>query len=151
MADRDYQRLLDYIVSQYAIVDEQKDIDLNAPSTDPGAELEQEKSEAAQRTREKASGLAQAFQDGIISAARMRDTGATELPLDDRDPVQNQIADALIGFLVRYELAESRSQETEPLHYMYYLRIDWDKLDETAALAGVQLKELKSGANQLNG
>ena len=40
--------------------------------------------------------------------------GKPEIRLDDRDAEQNAIADALIMYLVRFDLAESRSEETEP-------------------------------------
>jgi hypothetical protein len=63
------------------------------------------------------------------------------LVLDDRDPEQNQEADALIGFLVSHDLASSRAEETEPRHYRYYVAVDWDRLAAAASAAGIDLDQ----------
>jgi hypothetical protein len=49
------------------------------------------------------------------------------------------MADAMIGFLVSFELAASRSEETEPMHYRYTVTVDWDRLRQVAADVGVDL------------
>lgn len=133
------QGLLDYIVSHYALVDEQKDIDLNAAASESGGEIESEKAEAVQRERERAAALAYPFRQGLVAAWKAERAGRRELVLDDRQPNENVIADALIRFLVSFDLAESRTEETEPLHYRYYLRVDWDRLGEVARRAGFDL------------
>ena len=65
--------------------------------------------------------------------------GKAEIRLDDRDAEQNAIADALITYLVRFDLADSRSEETEAGHYDYFISVDWDRLYRTAEAAGVDL------------
>ena len=127
MPDR-IRGLLDYIVSQYVVVDEQKDIDLNAPASESGGEIETEKEEVGQRERERADALAEPFRLGLLAAWQERRAGRGELALDDRRPDENAMADALIRFLVSFDLAESRTEETEPLHYVYHLRVNWDRL-----------------------
>ena len=62
-----------------------------------------------------------------------------EIRLDDRDTEQNAIADALIAYLVRWDLAESRSEETEPGHYDYFISVNWDALYQLAESAGIDL------------
>ena len=138
MPDR-IRGLLDYIVATYVVVDEQKDIDLNAPASESGGELATEKEEAVLRERERADVLAEPFRRGLTAAWQARGAGRGDLALDDRRPDENAMADALIRFLVSYDLAESRTEETEALHYTYHLRIDWDRLAGIARSAGVDL------------
>ncbi len=133
------RRLLDYIVSSYVVVDEQKDIDLNAPASESGAEIATEKSDVAERELARAGALAEPFRLGLLAAYRMRQAGQRELPLDDRVPDENAMADALIRFLVSFNLAESRTEETEPMHYVYYVSVDWPRLGEAARRAGLDL------------
>lgn len=133
------RRLLDYIVSSYVVVDEQKDIDLNAPASESGAEIATEKSDVAVRELARAGALAEPFRLGLLAAYRMRQSGQRELPLDDRVPDDNAMADALIRFLVSFNLAESRTEETEPMHYVYYVSVDWPRLGDVARRAGIDL------------
>jgi hypothetical protein len=133
------RELLDFIVVQYAVQDEQIDIDLNANAAEEGEEIASEKQAAAQREMARADELSDAFNQGLLSAYRAYQAGEKELVLDDRDPEENRMADALIGFLVSFELAESRSEETEPMHYRYTITVDWDRLRQVAADAGVDL------------
>jgi hypothetical protein len=135
------RRLLDHIVAQYVVRDEQKDIDLNAPSTESGEELESEKREAAQREASRAGELADPFRQGLVLADRARAAGRAEIALDDRRPDEDRIADALIRFLVSFDLATSRTEESEPLHYVYHVAVDWDRLGEVARAAGVDLDQ----------
>ena len=140
MPDR-IRGLLDAIVTQYAVVDEQKDIDLNAPATESGGEIETEKEEAVVRERERADALAEPFRLGLQAAWQAHRAGRGELPLDDRRPDENAMADAMIAFLVSFDLAESRTEETEPLHYIYHVRVDWDRLGGIARTIGLDLDE----------
>lgn len=132
------RRLLNYIVSEYAVVDEVKDIDLNASATGGGAMAERQ-AEVAQRERERADALAEPFQRGLLAAWRARLAGRAELPLDDRVPDENAMADALIQFLVSFDLAESRTEETAHHHYVYHVAVDWDRLNAVGRAAGLDL------------
>lgn len=133
------RELLDFIVVQYAIQDEQIDIDINANAVEEGDEIASEKRAAAQREMDRADELAGAFNQGLLSAYRAYQAGEKDLVLDDRDPEENRMADALIGFLVSFELAESRSDEVAPMHYRYTITVNWDRLRQVAADAGVDL------------
>ncbi len=138
MPDR-IRRVLDHIVAQYVVRDEQKDIDLNAPPSESGAAIESDKRDAARREADRAGDLADAFQRGLVLAPRARAAGHGEIALDDRDPAQDRMADALIRFLVSYDLAASRTEETEPLHYVYHVAVDWPRLTEVARAVDVDL------------
>ena len=138
MPDR-IRRLLDYIVTQYVVPDEQIDIDLNAPSSESGAEIESEKRDAAEREADRAGELADAFRQGLLLAYRARVAGQAEIALDDRKPDEDRMADALIRFLVSFDLAASRTEETEPLHYVYHVAVDWEGLATVARDADVDL------------
>ena len=85
---------------------------------------------------------------GVRSA---RASGKHEIRLDDRDPEQNAIADALIAYLVRFDLAESRSEETEPGHYDYFISVDWDPLYRVAESAGIDLPAALARAASIPG
>jgi hypothetical protein len=134
------RELLNYIVMQYAVQDDQKDIELNANAAEEGSEIEAEKREVAQREIERAQHLAVPFHRGLVAAYRAHRAGVAELALDDRDPGENEMADALIGFLVSYELASSHSVETEPMHYRYFVTVDWNRLRSVANAARVDLE-----------
>lgn len=138
MADR-VQTVLDYIVNQYVVRDEQKEVDLHAAPSESGADIEADKKVAVRREADRADDLADSFRRGLVLAHQARANGQDELSLDDRDPEQNQLADALISFLVRYDLAASETEEIEPLHYRYLISVDWDRLGDVARAADVDL------------
>jgi hypothetical protein len=131
--------LLDYIVTNYVVVDEQKDIDLNANAVESGGDIESEKASASAREFERADALAEPFEQGLRAAWEARAQGRGEVALDDRDPAQNAMADALIQYLVSFGFAESTSTETEQYQYVYSIAVDWDKLAGVASDAGIDL------------
>jgi hypothetical protein len=135
------RKLLDYIVGHFVLHDELVAIDLEASASDAGASIESDKHEAVRRERTRADELADAFGEGLARANDARAAGLEELTLDDRDPVQNQIADALIQFLVSHQLATSRSETTTEYHYVYSIAIDWERLREVAQNAGVDFEQ----------
>jgi len=131
--------LLDFINRNYVILDAQKDVDLNAAAEESAAAIEEEKQRIVTDAVERAESLQTPFRSGLVLAFEAQGTGRPEIRLDDRDPQQNAIADALITFLVPFDLADSRSEETEPGHYDYYLSVKWDPLYRVAEDAGVDL------------
>jgi hypothetical protein len=133
------RKLLDYIVRRYVVPDEMIDVDLVASASDLGDDIEADKRERVRREQDRAKELGDAFADGLARAHALHRGGQAELPLDDRSSDENRIADALIEYLVSFQLAASRSEETEPNHYRYYVAVDWDRLGEVANDAGVDL------------
>jgi hypothetical protein len=132
----DIRKLLDHIVRVYLVHDDLVSIDQSASANEPGAAIESDKRRVERRELERAGELAQAFSQGLARSQ----SGA--ITLDDRDAAENAIADALIHFLVRADLATSRATETEPNHYSYRIAVDWTKLADVAAEAGVELSSL---------
>ncbi len=64
-----------------------------------------------------------------------------EVPYDSRNPTQDDQADALIQYLVRTEYATVRTDEPEPGHYVYSVRVDWPKLRDLASQTGHPLPD----------
>ena len=143
MAD-EVRRLLDYIVAQYVVRDEVKSIELDAPPREPGEVIEADKKEVVRREEGRADSLADAFARGLRLAHGGRALGQREVVLDDRDPEEDRMADALIRFLVSHELAGSRTEETEPMHYAYHVTVDWERLGKVAREAEVDLERALS-------
>ena len=139
MAD-EVRKLLDYIVAHYVVRDEIKSIELDATPREPGEVIEQDKKDVVRREEDRAASLADAFARGLALAHGGRSLGQTEVVLDDRDPEQDRMADALIRFLVSHDMAASRTEETEPRHYTYHVAVDWDRLADVAREADVDLE-----------
>jgi hypothetical protein len=131
--------LLEYIVRDFVIPDAQKDVDLNASADESAASIESAKSRIVSSAAERGRELLPSFRQGLILAFEAQGIGHPEIRLDDREPEQNAIADALIAYLVGFDLAESRSVETEPGHYDYFITVNWDALYRLATDAGVDL------------
>jgi hypothetical protein len=129
-------RLLNYIVRTYAVPDEMVEIDMTAQAAEDGAQIEADKEVTRQLKLEEADRLREPFHRGLVLSAQR---GSEPLVLDDRDAEENAIADALIQFLVSFDFAESRTEQTVPGHYQYYVTILWDRLREVAAAADVDL------------
>lgn len=138
MADA-FRELLDWIVRELVIPDAQKDVDLNATAEESAEAIENEKAGIVATATQRADELAPAFRNGLLLAFEAQQMGRHEVRLDDRDARQNAVADALIMYLVGFDLAESRSEETEPGHYDYFVQINWDALYRTANEAGIDL------------
>lgn len=138
MAD-ELDKLLKYIIHQYTGREEIKDVERDATSVEDVA-VEQRRVLREEETR--ADTLAAAFREGITRARDAHRAGGDAISLDDRNPVENQIADALISFLVRPGIATSSARQTEPQHYIYTVAVDWDRLATIAARAHVDLHSL---------
>ena len=150
MADP-FAELLEAIVRDYVITDAQKDIDLNASADEDAAVIEAEKRHIVEDASERGRQLLPAFRAGLILAFEAQGIGTSEIRLDDRDAEQNAIADALIMYLVRFDLAESRSEETEPGHYDYFVSVTWDPLYQVADNARVDLPAALARAASIPG
>jgi hypothetical protein len=134
-----FAELLDIIVRDYAITDAQKDVDLNAPADEPATVIEADKRHIVSEAAERARAMFPSFRTGLLLAFEAQGLGQHEIRLDDRDAEQNAVADALIAYLVRFDFAESRSEETEPGHYDYFISVNWDTLYQLAQSAGIDL------------
>src|SRR5690349_16062662 len=108
MADNDVRKLLDYIITHRVAPEEEKIADLDATSRVPQERIEEISAEVVDQEKEAAARLLPNFAAGLRAAARDRNA---PLALDDRDPAQNGIADALIRFLVKPGLATVETTE----------------------------------------
>ena len=134
-----FDELLEWIVRELVIPDAQKDVDLNASAEESAEAIDSAKERAVSTAAERARTLAPAFEGGLLLAFEAQAIGKPEIRLDDRDSQQNAIADALIAYLVAFDLAESRSEETVPGHYDYFIAVNWDALYRTGDSAGIDL------------
>jgi len=139
--------LLSYIVSRYATVDEQRAIDREARAQVQGDDLEADKAAVAARERAVADRQADAFIRGLNRAWDRYRRGGEDVTLDDRDPAENDMAAALIHFLVRFGLASSHSREVGDQQYAYVIRVNWDQLRDLAAANGQRLDDLFDSPN----
>ena len=73
-----------------------------------------------------------------LEEARQQGEGA-EVAFDAADPRQDDLADALIQYLVRPGYAAVRTEEPSPGHYVYHVQVDWPKLRALAAELGYTL------------
>ena len=138
MADNDIRKLLDYIISHRVAPEEEKMADLEATSRVPQERIEEISAEVVDQEKEAAARLLPTFAAGLRVADANRNA---PLALDDRDPQQNAIADALIRFLVKPGLATVETEEAGAEHYTYRISLDWAGLERMAQGARVNLAE----------
>ncbi len=135
----DLQRLLRFIVQHYTWREEVKDIELDASPLEQGSDIAASRRRVRREVEQRADLLSDAFRDGLKRASDARRAGGDAISLDDRVPEDNHIADAMMQFLVGTGLAHSTTRETEPLHYIYTVSIDWSRLNSVARDARVDL------------
>ena len=135
----DLQRLLRYIVHHYTWREEVKDIELEASPLENGGDIAASRRRALRDVQQRADLLSDAFRDGLKRASDAQRAGGNAISLDDRVPEDNRIADAMIHFLVGTGLAHSTTRETDPLHYIYTVSVDWTRLNTVAREARVDL------------
>ena len=73
------------------------------------------------------------------AASRGGANGQSEVAYESRDPAQDACADILIQYLVRPGYAEVRTEEPEPWHYLYWIRINWERVRQLARREGHEL------------
>ncbi|HYW87450.1 MAG TPA: hypothetical protein VFB50_06760 [Chloroflexota bacterium] len=76
------------------------------------------------------------FRSALTDARQRAHSLSAEVSYDSRDADQNQAADVLIQYLVRPGYAEVRTEEPEPAHYVYYVRVDWARVRQLAEEQG---------------
>ncbi len=142
----DVRKLLNYIVYQFTGRAEVKELERDASSVEPQSEIRADQRRALRSEEERAARLAPAFREGLARAIAARRVGGNAISLDDRNAMDNAIADAMIHFLVSPGIATSTVRETEPRHYIYTIAIDWSRLNAVAEKARVDLDAAARGA-----
>jgi hypothetical protein len=133
-------KLLRHIACHYTGPEEAKDLEREA-TAHSGQDLDDERRKALREEEQRAQQLDAAFRAGLARALQARRAGGDAILLDDRDPQENQIADAMVHFLVGPGIATSRARETDPQHYTYTIWIDWEQLSEIAQQADINLEQ----------
>ncbi len=133
-------RLLDYLIRREIVQQQEKSLQLTAGTTEESAEaLVSDQHLVRERERRRVADLGPVFAEGLRRAYDVYRAGGDRLVLDDRLMDENAIADALVQFLVRPDLATSHTEPTEPNHYRYQIAVDWTQLAQLAAEGGVDL------------
>lgn len=135
----DLRQLLNYIVHQFTGREEVKEAERDASSVEPQDEIQADQRRILRGEEERAERLAPSFREGLARAIAAHRAGGNAISLDDRNPIDNAIADALVHFLVSPGIATSTARETEPQHYIYTIAIDWSRLNAVAEKARVDL------------
>jgi hypothetical protein len=79
------------------------------------------------------------FRSALTDVRNRAGSPTAEVPYDSGLAEQNEAADVLIQYLVRPGYAEVRTEEPEPEHYIYYIRVDWARLRTLAEAQGHSL------------
>ncbi|CAN5739855.1 hypothetical protein BH23CHL5_BH23CHL5_12830 [soil metagenome] len=139
MAD-DLNKLFEHIVRSIAVRDELLDVDFDAAASEHGDSIQAEKQHVVVRESDQARKMRESFHIGLTTLYRLKNTDAPELRLSDQDGVENSIADALIRYLVSFDLAESRTEEPTPGQFVYHLSVHWDALQSVASEIDLDLE-----------
>lgn len=79
----------------------------------------------------------QTFRAALEDAyARSQGVSQREVPYDSADSDQDAMADVLIQYLVRTGYGDVSTAEAAPGHYVYNVRVDWERLRQLAAEQG---------------
>ena len=138
----DVEKLLRFIARRYVAREEVLEIERDASAADEGQDIVADQRRAIQSEEQKASEMADAFREGLRRAESARRAGGNAISLDDRKPEDDRIADALIHFLVRTDIAASTTRETDQHRYIYTIAVDWDALDRVSHDAKVNIAEV---------
>ena len=138
--ERDYARLLDALTRDL-VTTASTLIEMDSPAPRSQADVGQEQDRIARVQFEEARSELVAFAEALLDARlRSGEAGREEARYDSASPDENEHADLLIQYLVRLNYAEARTEEPDPGHYVYYIRIAWDRLKALAAEHGARLK-----------
>jgi hypothetical protein len=138
MANNAAHTLLNFIIHNRLATMEEKQSEFASRAIDPGEQVAEMTSHNVQTEEEAAGRLVPGCGGGLRAAGAQRAQGGA-LVLDDADPQQNAMADALIRFLVKPLLATVDTEEVAAGHFRYHVTPDWAGLERTATLAGVDL------------
>lgn len=134
------ERLLNILIEREILRVEEKNVELTAGPRVSAETVDTNQSNEVDREHHRATELGAAFAAGLRRAYEAQRAGQPEIALDDRRNDENAMADALVQFLVRPNFATSQSEQTEPNHYIYHIAIEWERLEQLATEAGLDLQ-----------
>jgi hypothetical protein len=132
--ERAYASLL-HALTRGRLETEAVEREMNAPSR--AGDIRQAQDKAERDELAEARSEIDDFRAAIADARqRAASDERAEVPYDSRKPTEDNAADVLIQYLVRPGYAEVRTEEPEPGHYVYYIRVDWPRLRDLAKEQG---------------
>ncbi len=140
------EKLMRHILRRFLAPQDAIRVDLDAPASEGGEELAEDKERAVRIEELRMSRLVGPFHSGLRRAYQASRAGGDSISLDDRDEEENRQADALVNYLVRTRLASSTTRETDDNHYIYTISVDWDALKSVADEARADLSNILSGS-----
>jgi hypothetical protein len=130
--ERPFAALLDALTHDL-VTAEATQLELDARARRSMADVAEEQRQIERDQLAEARHELAAFREALRDArARGGELGTAEVPYDTARPDQDERAGLLIQYLVRPGYAEVRTEEPEPGHHIYYLRIAWDRLNDLA-------------------
>ena len=136
--EREYAVLLDALTRD-RLEAEAVELERVASSRRSIADVEEERQRVARDELAEARRELSEFHAALADVHRRGRSGQAEVAYDSLDPVQNEQADVLIQYLVRPGYAEVRTEEPEPKHYVYHIRVDWPRLRALAEGQGASI------------
>ena len=138
--ERAFAVLLDALTRD-RVNDETVEMERSASSRRSLAEVQQDAERVERDELSEARAELDEFHAALADArARSGPDGRGEVPYDSNAPDQDAEADMLIQYLVRPGYADVRTEEPREGHFIYYLRIDWERLEALAAERGQSLR-----------
>jgi hypothetical protein len=132
--DRAYAHLLDALTRD-RLETEAVERELSASSRRSMADVQESQQRAERDELAEARRELDDFRSALADAHK-RQSDKGEVPYDSRTPSHDAAADVLIQYLVRPGYAEVRTEEPQPEHYVYYIRVDWPRLRALAQEQG---------------
>lgn len=133
-----FQTLLQHINDSRVEVLEKKSIELDASPVEPVAsqiaDMEQD------RRRDVQQDLVP-FTRGLVTTFQRKRTNQPVTALHQNIPEENAVADALIEYLVRPDLASVVTEGEGPNNYVYYIEVNWAALSAVANEVGLNLEQ----------
>lgn len=133
--ERDFAALLDALTRDRLEVEAAERERLAAPRRSM-ADVQEDQQRAERDELAEARRELHGFRAALTDIRQRADSMLAEVPYDSGKPDQNEAADVLIQYLVRPGYAEVRTEEPEPEHYVYNIRVDWARLRQLAESQG---------------
>lgn len=140
-----FETLLKHINDSRVEVLDKKSIELDASPVEP---VNSEITDMQQDRQRDVQKDIVPFTRGLVSAYQQMRSNQPVTALHQNIPEENAIADAMIEYLVRPELASVVTEGEGPNNYVYYVEVNWPALSAVANEVGLNLEQnLAQAAN----
>ncbi|MBA2447529.1 MAG: hypothetical protein H0V51_05835 [Chloroflexi bacterium] len=126
--------LLDAVIWFFKLRAETTLVEADATASRPMDQVLEEEQRLADEALDRAREDLPAFETGLRKA---RAAGGREVTFDSRDPDQDRMAGALIGYLVATDFATARTEDLPGDQYRYHIAVDLPRLDAFARRLGI--------------